>query len=110
MGAEQRDCVGERWIGENQQGVRSQPMAADSHRQSETKRGGMREVPAVAVVPSMADTPKTETRTAVTENQAAAPSSPAPAPKKQSGSAVLMPTVESSPLRQVHSCPESLQR
>eukprot|EP00063_Salmo_salar_P016172 XP_013991007.1 PREDICTED: myosin light chain kinase 2, skeletal/cardiac muscle-like isoform X1 [Salmo salar] len=110
MGAEQRDCVGERWIGENQQGVRSQPMAADSHRQSETKRGGMREVPAVAVVPSMADTPKTETRTAVTENQAAAPSSPAPAPKKQSGLAVLMPTVESSPLRQVHSCPESLQR
>lgn len=110
MGAEQRDCVGEQWIGGNQQGVRGQPMAADSHRQSETKRGWTREVPAVAVVPSLADIPRTETRTTVAENQAAAPSSPAPAPKKQSGLAVLMPTVESSSLRQVHSCPESLQR
>ncbi|KAK6303590.1 hypothetical protein J4Q44_G00260440 [Coregonus suidteri] len=114
MGAEQRDCVGaaagEQRIGGNQQGVRGQPMAAESHRQSETKRGGMREVPAVAIVPSMADTPKTQTRTTVTENQAAAPSSPTPAPKNQSGLAVLMATVESSSLRQVHSCPESLQR
>uniref|UniRef100_A0A8C7QFE9 Protein kinase domain-containing protein n=1 Tax=Oncorhynchus mykiss TaxID=8022 RepID=A0A8C7QFE9_ONCMY len=106
MGAEQRDSVGEQWIGGNQQGVRGQPMAADSHRQSETKRGWMREVPPVAVVPSMADTPRTETRTTVAENQAAAPSSPAPAPKKQSGLAVLMPTVESSSLRQC--CPPNL--